>query len=46
LRYITAIQTELDLLDKFEAFEDRGEFTPEKAQALIDHGYQFINLQC
>jgi hypothetical protein len=29
--WITAIQTEPDLLDKFKAFEDCGESTPEKA---------------
>jgi Reverse transcriptase (RNA-dependent DNA polymerase) len=37
-------QAELDLLDQFEAFEDCGDFTVEKAQALIDAGYQYIKL--
>jgi predicted transglutaminase-like cysteine proteinase len=35
---------ELDLLDEFEAFEDCGEFTAEKAKELIKKGYQFIKL--
>jgi hypothetical protein len=39
-----ANQTKLDLLDHFEAFEDRGEYTHEKAQELFKQGYQFIKM--
>jgi hypothetical protein len=31
-----ANQLEIDLLEQFEAFEDHGEYTQEKADALID----------
>jgi Reverse transcriptase (RNA-dependent DNA polymerase) len=43
-KWTEATRAELDLLEHFEAFEDCGEFTPEKAQDLIDKGYQFIKL--
>jgi hypothetical protein len=39
-----ANQAELDLLDEFNAFDDMGEFTTEKANELIEKGYQYIKL--
>jgi hypothetical protein len=43
-KWTEANQAELALLDEFEAFEDCGEYTEEKAQALRDQGYQFTKL--
>jgi hypothetical protein len=36
--------TELNLLDEFEAFQDCGDFTEDKASALKAKGYQYIKL--
>jgi hypothetical protein len=43
-KWTEANRTELDLLNEFEAFEDRGPFTEEKAKELLKQGYQFIKL--
>jgi hypothetical protein len=43
-KWADANRAELDLLDEFEAFEDCGEFTEEKARELIEKGYQYIKL--
>jgi hypothetical protein len=39
-----ANQLEIKLLDAFKAFDDRGEFTEDKAKALRDKGYQYIKM--
>jgi hypothetical protein len=39
-----ANETEINLLDVFKAFDDRGEYTQQKANALIDKGYQYIRM--
>jgi Reverse transcriptase (RNA-dependent DNA polymerase) len=43
-KWTDANKAELNLLDQFEAFEDCGEYTQEKAKALFYQGYQFIKL--
>jgi hypothetical protein len=43
-KWTDANQAELNLLNEFEAFEEYGVYTDEKASALIDQGYQFIKL--
>jgi Reverse transcriptase (RNA-dependent DNA polymerase) len=40
-----ANQLEIDLLEAFEAFKDHGEFTQEKADALIAKGFQYTQMQ-
>jgi hypothetical protein len=43
-KWADATKAELDLLEEFETFVDHGTYTDEKANELIQKGYQYIKL--